>query len=306
MKIGILRANAIGDLVVALPALRAIRNHFPDAHITLVARPMHQELAHLIPVDEVVVEQNLIDRHLDLGIQMHGGGAQSNPIVTSWHAKESVGFQAPGAPPLDRNLPYTYFQHEVLRFLELAAFIGATDLDPSVQITPAGLRNGPVVIHPGASDHRRRWSPSKFVQVIDALERECVLIGDQSETGLCSAIADATGARDLCDRLTLPELVDLIHEAPLVIANDSGPRHLAEALGTPTIGIYWIGNLINAGPLFRHWHRAHISWRLDCPVCQTPAVLDDGTGMPRCPHNDSFVADVPVEGVIDDARDLMK
>lgn len=63
---------------------------------------------------------------------------------------------------------------------------------------------------------------------------------------------------------------------------------------------------INAGPLFRQWHRAHISWRLDCPVCQTPAVLDDGTGMPRCPHNDSFVADVPVEGVIDDARDLMK
>lgn len=317
MKIAILRANALGDLIVALPALTALRNHFSEAHITLVGTHMHQQLAPLIPVDEVIPVSLPLDNHdsdfqhsmqrrkLDLAIQMHGGGAQSNPFIRQWEAKEAVGFRAPGAPDLDRTIPYPLFQHEVLRFLELAQFLGAEGRGTSVQVRTAGSRTGPIVIHPGASDPRRCWLPEKFAALVKGLDRECVIIGNADEKEVCRSIAAQTNAQDLSGRLSLADLVNLIHEAPLLVGNDSGPRHLAEALGTPSVGIFWIGNLINAGPLFRTFHRAHISWRLSCPTCEAPALLEDGTGMPRCAHNDSFVADISIEAILTDALELL-
>lgn len=52
-----------------------------------------------------------------------------------------------------------------------------------------------------------------------------------------------------------------------MVGNDSGPRHLAQAVGTPTVGVYWIGNVINAGAIGRTLHRVHFSWVSQCPVC---------------------------------------
>ena len=70
--------------------------------------------------------------------------------------------------------------------------------------------------------------------------------------------------------------------ARLVVAKDSGPRHMADAVGTPTVGIHWCGNLINAGSAFRAWHRPHLSWRLVCPVCGQNTIHQ------RCQHDASI------------------
>jgi hypothetical protein len=93
-----------------------------------------------------------------------------------------------------------------------------------------------------------------------------------------------------------------------VVSNDTGPRHLAAAVGAATVGIYWCGNLINAGPLTRRRHRPHLSWTVHCPVCgrnctepELPAV-HRGRG---CPHDESFVASVAPTAVLADALDLL-
>jgi len=99
-------------------------------------------------------------------------------------------------------------------------------------------------------------------------------------------------------------LVGLLASGTLLLANDSGPRHLAQAIGTPTVGVYWFGNAINAAPLSRAQHRIHLSWTLLCPVCGRDCT-QVGWSAERCEHDDSFVAGVGVSPVFDDVVDLM-
>ena len=135
-----------------------------------------------------------------------------------------------------------------------------------------------------------------------------VVVGDAPEVGLVQELLaavppeQASRVRSTAGRGTLPELVDLLLRADVVIANDSGPRHVAAALGTPTVGVYWFGNALNAGALSRARHRLQLAWTTHCPVCGVDVTV---LGAPRCPHDDSFVADVPVAAVLADARALL-
>jgi hypothetical protein len=98
-------------------------------------------------------------------------------------------------------------------------------------------------------------------------------------------------------------LVALLARSSVLVANDSGPRHLAQALGVPTVGIFWIGNVINAGALGRSIHRIRTSWVTNCPTCGID-VTQVGWTAPRCPHDDSLVADVAVGDMYEDVRSL--
>jgi ADP-heptose:LPS heptosyltransferase len=106
-------------------------------------------------------------------------------------------------------------------------------------------------------------------------------------------------ARPLVDALSLGGLAALYERCALVVANDTGPVHLAEAVDTPTVGIYWVGNFINGAPVDRTRHRPLLSWTLHCPECG----VDCTTG--RCPHSPSFVAGVTVADVVEAGTDLL-
>jgi ADP-heptose:LPS heptosyltransferase len=110
----------------------------------------------------------------DLALQMHGGGRNSNPIVLGLGAHLTAGMKTPDAPALDRWIPYFYWQHEVLRLLEVVSLVGAApvileprlavsrrDKDEACKVLPDD-EPPLVVIHPGASDPRRRWSAGKL------------------------------------------------------------------------------------------------------------------------------------------------
>ena len=106
-------------------------------------------------------------------------------------------------------------------------------------------------------------------------------------------------AWNLAGCLSLEALAGLLSEAHVMVGNDSGPRHLAGAVGVPTVGIFWCGNLINSGPLTRTLHRQAIAWRLRCPVCDLDCTRAS------CNHRDSFVADVSQEEVAAAAIDML-
>lgn len=346
-RIAVLRANGLGDFVVAVPALEALRAAYPAAGITLIGRPWHVELlaGRPGPWDEVVAAPPYpvmtappdapVDspaarrfftwargRRFDLAVQLHGGGGQSNPFVAGLGARLTVGARDTGAPTLDRWLRYTLYQHEVLRWLEVVGLVGAraVTVQPALAVTASDRSaaaphltavppGAPLVaVHPGASDPRRRWPPERFATVVGALARSgaCVaLVGDGDDVALCARILERCGPGiaervvDLSGRLSLPALVGVLAAARLVIANDSGPRHLAEAVGTPTVGVYWVGNLVTAGPLTRGRHRVAISFRTTCPVC------GDDQSRGRCPHDDPWVGDVPVDEVLASAHELL-
>lgn len=165
-----------------------------------------------------------------------------------------------------------------------------------------------VALHPGASDPRRRWPIEKFAAVGDALAEmigaQVVICGDMGECELTQAVAQAMRrpALDLGGKLSLGGLAGLLARCRLLVANDSGPRHLAAAVGTRTVGIYWCGNMIMAGPPTHAKHRTVISWQTTCPECGVN-LMDERRLV--CGHSGSIVADIGVGDVLDAAAELL-
>lgn len=339
-KIAVLRANAIGDFVFSLPALDALRAAYPQAEITLLALAWHAEFLRdrPSPIDRVVVLppipgisaralpgedgrapevfiEAMRAERFDLAIQLHGGGKASNPFVRTLGARVTAGLRAPGTAPLDRWVRYIYFHHEVLRYLEVVALVGAAPVtfEPHIAVTPGDLAESTAlvpqetayaVIHPGATDERRRWPAERYARLGDRLAAEGLLpvvTGDASEVHLIRRVAAAMRSApvEAAGRLSLGGLAGLIAGASVVIGNDTGPLHLACALDTPSVTLHWIGNLVNGAPLTRHRHRAVTSWQLDCPVCGVANVEV------RCRHDLSFIDRVSYEEVEDQVLDVL-
>ena len=339
-KIAVLRVNGLGDFIAAVPALEALRAAYPTAEIVLLAKDWHARFlaGRPGPVDRVVVvppargvgedndfaeDPGRLARFFDamareqfgLAIQIHGGGRYSNPFLLRLGARLTVGLKTPDAAPLDRWVPYLYFQPEVLRYLEVVALVGATPrvLEPRIAVTAQDLAEAErvvpsaarplVALHPGGTDPRRWWPADKFAAVGDALAAvgaRVVVTGTKQEHHVVKAVLRAmtSEAQDVCAQLSLGGLAGLLSRCRVVVANDSGPLHLAASVGAATVGIFWCFNLINWGPLTRSRHRPSVSWRLTCPVCG----IDDTQG--HCPHRASFVADVSTAAVVASALDL--
>lgn len=350
-RIAVLRANALGDFIFTLPALDALRAGYPDAELVLLGAPWHADLLRDRPgpVDRVLVvppwegirtpgpneagpspatmaaflDAARLER-FDLALQLHGGGANSNPLVAQLGARVTAGLRAQDAPPLDRWIRYVYYQPEVFRYLEVAGLVGAapvtltptlstTDADVAAAHAVLGEPDRPrVALHPGASDTRRRWPAERFAEVADALAAdgyEVLVTGTAGERELVDRVVATARApvRSLAGRLSLGGLIGLYLDCQVVISNDTGPLHLAAALGTPTVGVFWVGNVINCASPLRARHRPVVSWTIHCPVCGIDCTRDIYPARPgdgNCPHRDSFVTDVPTVEVLEAVADL--
>lgn len=357
-RIAVLRGGGLGDLMFALPAMSALKAAYPGASLTLLGTPMHAELLAQSegPVDETVILPfsegvrpgaedkdelesffaKMRERNFDLAVQLHGGGRYSNPFLLRLGARHTVGTRTPDAARLERTVPYLYYQHEPMRALEVAGFAGAApvELEARMRTLPefrqrltgrlermqSSPERGRVVIHPGATDPRRRWPAERFGAVARMASDDgfrVLVIGDHSEKELAEAVVEhavGRGAADdapetrpqvesLAGQLGLGELAALLADCSVVVANDSGPRHLAQALGAPTVGVFWTGNAINAGPLGRSLHRIHLGWTTRCGVCGVD-VTQVGWTAPRCPHDESTVEAVAPEAVYEDVLQL--
>ncbi|MBP3035616.1 glycosyltransferase family 9 protein [Arthrobacter sp. zg-ZUI100] len=345
-RIAVLRGGGLGDLLFALPALDALAAAYPDAEITLLGTPLHAALfdGRPGPVDRVEIlpfapgirpgaedpaavaafHDRMRARRFDLAVQVHGGGRNSNPFLLGLEAAHTVGTRTPDAAQLERTIPYIYYQHEVLRALEVAGLAGAVPvaLEPQLAVLPveeekaaAHLVPGTdlVTLHPGATDPRRRWPASSFAAVaVQAAADGCrvLVVGDDGDRLLAEqvvalALAAAPGADigSVAGELEIGTLAALLKASAVMVGNDSGPRHLAQAVGTPTVGVYWFGNVINAGAMGRTRHRVHMSWVSACPVCGVD-VTQVGWTAERCEHDDSFVAAVDPAAVSADVAAL--
>ncbi|MBQ1027767.1 glycosyltransferase family 9 protein [Micromonospora sp. C95] len=348
-RIAVLRANALGDFIFVLPALEALRAAYPQAEIVLLGAPWHEQLwrDRPGPVDRVLVvppapgirtategepESSMVDflaaaraERFDLALQLHGGGANSNPLVAALGARLTAGLRAEDAPPLDRWLRYVYYQHEVIRYLEAVALVGAaaTTITPALAVTETdraeartvlGEPERPrVALHPGATDTRRRWPADRFGEVARTLHAdgyEILVTGTPAERDVVDQVVATAGVpvRPQVGTLGLSGLAGCYAGCELVVSNDTGPLHLAAAVGTPTVGIFWVGNLITTASVTRGRHRPITSWTVHCPVCGvdcTPGIYPHRPGDGDCPHRDSFVTDVPVAEVLEAARELL-
>ncbi|MCT9124412.1 glycosyltransferase family 9 protein [Cupriavidus gilardii] len=352
-RIAVLRANAVGDYVLTLPALEALKGAYPEATLTLLGKRWHAEFldGRPGPVDEVVclpavagvtAPANTADaantaepaapapedgaalrdflthmqrRRFDLALQLHGGSRYSNPLVRSLGARVTAGFRAPGTSALDRNFPYfapaidlhprALLLHECVglvgaraAFIEPRLSLRSRDHAELSRALPALHRAGErlAVLQPGATDPRRRWHAEGFAQVGNALAAQGAVVainGDPAEAELVHRVAAAMRHRavPLPGTLSLDALCALLARACLVVSNDTGPAHLARALGVPTVTLYWIGNLPSYGPLSARWHRVAVSYRVHCPACGARVI--DG----HCGHAASLLGEIAADAV---------
>jgi lipopolysaccharide heptosyltransferase II len=168
--------------------------------------------------------------------------------------------------------PAPTIRHEVQRQLDLVAQIGCRTSNPllSLQVSPDTMRRVVqmlqgmgifcgdiplIVIHPGASASSRRYSSRSFAKVVRQLagrvRSSIVFTGSAGEEPIIEEICSTSSvaSHSFAGRLTLEELAALISVSHLLITNNTGPAHIAAAVGTPVVDLYALTN-----PQHTPWH----------------------------------------------------
>jgi lipopolysaccharide heptosyltransferase II len=297
------RLDALGDVLMTTPALRAIRASVPAARLTLLTSPGAAEAAACIPELDATITHDVpwmkatsprSDPAPDLALIDRLRDAQFDAaVIFTVHSQDPL----PAALlcylagiPLrlahGRDNPYQLLsdwirdpeatepiRHEVQRQLDLVAAVGyhTSDTHLSFRVPPDASRRVRAllagfgfigdkwaVIHPGATAASRRYPAERFAAAAAQLATEdgwrFVVTGSPDEAPLVDRVVRALGgaAVSLAGRLSIPELAALIAVAPLVITNNTGPAHLAAAVGTPVVDVYALTNLQHAPWRVRH------------------------------------------------------
>jgi ADP-heptose:LPS heptosyltransferase len=207
-------------------------------------------------------------RRFDLALQMYGASRGAGEVTERLGARRTGGFLVRRARASERPsyIAYPGREHEVRRHLTLMRHLGAEPPDDPREAealafpirqsdraaaarlaVEAGLRAPYALVHPGATSPSRRWPPERFATVTDALQRRGLsvgIVGTSVERPLVRGVRQAMSAPavDFSGRTDLGALAALLADASVVVGNDSGPAHLAAAVGTPSVTIFLSGD----------------------------------------------------------------
>lgn len=266
------RLDNDGDVLLAGPAVRAVAAGADE--VTLLCGPRGEQAARLLPgVDRVLVrraewidpeppavERASIDAYVDV---LAGLRADVAVILTSWHQNAlplALVLRMAGVPrigAISEDFPGSLLDARVRdpgdvpeprRGLAVARAMGfdlpAGD-DGRLRIrgaepSPVPLPERYLVVHPGASTDARAWPADRHAAVVAALTatgRDVVVTGAPSERALTARVASG-GGLDLGGATTLPQLAGVIAGAEAIVVANTGPAHLAAAVGTPVVSLF--------------------------------------------------------------------
>jgi lipopolysaccharide heptosyltransferase II len=272
------KLSALGDVVLSTPSLRAIRRHYPKAHITLaVGRRAYEAVARCPHVDEILIyDGQRKDRGLrgrarllrrlqraafDVSIDLQNSRFTH---LMSWlgGVPVRIGYRRRWGRLLNRGvrLPRVVLapiahQHYLLQQAGIAPAGEALEVWPSPLDEAAAERLLPkhrphaahrlVGLHPGGSGRWRtkRWALSRWAQLCDRLAQHHVTVvvtGGREERALGRALARLTASppHDVIGQTSVLELACLLRRCGAFVTHDSAPLHLAAAVGTPTIALF--------------------------------------------------------------------
>lgn len=285
-RILISRMSAIGDAILTLPVACALRNHFPKAHLVWVverkAAPMvrgHRALDEVVELERgwFTSPSGLRNtrrrlRALDCDIAIDCQGMTKSALACYLSgAKRRIGYSGKHARELsgwminERVEPV--FSHLTDRSLELLTPLGVHQ--PQVEWDlplPEGARQWArkyrqtisnhrvAILNPGATWHSKRWEPKRFGQVSSYLAdrygyASVAIWGNDLDRQMAEEIvASSGGTAILAPETDLQHLGALIETSDLFVSGDTGPLHMAVAVGAKTIGLYGATRPGDCGP----------------------------------------------------------
>jgi heptosyltransferase-2 len=279
-KILIRATNWVGDAVMSVPALGAIRERFPGAHIAILAKPWVADLYRRESfADEVILynsesrwkmARDLRANQFDCAILLQNA---FEAALIAWVARipNRIGYNRDGrgilltqAIPVPKRgeIP----RHERFYYLELLRRAGIIDKlpeSPAIHLTPLSYRNGSertIGVSPGAAyGTAKQWLPERFAEAAGKLATargaSIALFGSKSERALCDQVAAMLTGHDVTNyagQTTLGQFIELASQCELFLTNDSGAMHIASALGVPTVAIFGATDDVATGPTGAH------------------------------------------------------
>ena len=319
--------NWVGDAVMSLPALRAIRERFSTARISVLAKPWVADLyGRESFIDEIILYSGespwrtgheLRERKFDCAILLQ------NAFEAAWIAwlariPTRIGYKRDGRQLLLTRAvnvpkPGEIPRHERFYYLELLRRAGLIDALPEIDALPqndairlsgaGAIPNGRRVIgvSPGAAyGTAKRWLPERFAAAAGALAKargaSIALFGSKTERALCEEVAQRLNGYQVTNyagQTTLAQFIDLASGCELFLTNDSGSMHIASALGVPTVAIFGATDDTTTGPTGRN--ARVVRHPVDCSPCL----------LRECPIDHRCMTGVSVERVVKEGLELL-
>ncbi len=294
----LIKPSSLGDIVLALPALSALRRSFPQARISWLIRPAFASLIEGHPhLDEIILfDRKSLGRAwwhpgafrelLSLIFRLRDGRFDAVIDVQGLFRTASLawlsGCKHRVGPVWGREFAHHFYAttvparmewvHVVDYYLTLVETIGASDLSvefvlPEKPEAVAAARDlltchnvdveRYAVIVPGSAQVSKCWPADRFAALADRLVSDYGLAvaatGSKSEGAMIERIQSLTRhpIANLAGRTSLPELTEVLRRASLVVCNDTGPGHIAAALGRPLVMMFSWSNPLRVGPYGR-------------------------------------------------------
>jgi len=274
-KILVVKPSSLGDIVHSLPFLNAIRGRFPESEIHWVVAKGFEGLLEGHPMigklwiihkdnwrkinqagetakEITALFRKLRKEHYDLVVDLQGL-LRSGLITAATGAPARVGFREARE---GSRLFYTDKVeggrdiHAVHRYLKIARFLGCPvdtvyfPFPPSVDASEIRLRftlpEEYAVLVPGARWETKRWAPENFGKLASRLQLKSVIVGSRGDQDIAKTIVERSqgNAVSLIGKTCLKELIEIMRHAKFVVSNDSGPMHIAAALGIPVFALF--------------------------------------------------------------------
>jgi lipopolysaccharide heptosyltransferase I len=282
MNILIVRLGALGDVVHAIPAVAAIRKASPESRIDWLVDRKHRDIVDLVTaVDRVIgvdsntlagwsetvrtLRQTKYNAAIDLqgllksAVFARASGADHVIGFSIYHLREKT------ARPFYSTTADVGDEHIILKNLRLlrAIDIDSTEIAFPLRVPESDAlrqlgeripaRQPFALINPGAAWPNKRWPPERFGALASFVHDECrmtpvVLWGPGEESLAAGVVSASGGAGVLAPATSVRDLVAIARAAALVVSGDTGPLHIAAAVGTPVVALFGPTDPARNGP----------------------------------------------------------
>lgn len=318
-----IRPGGIGDAVLLLPAIGAVKKAFPRASIDILAEKrnaavfkLNKDINAILLYDRPFELLTVFDNVYDVVIDTEQWHRLSSVVARLTKAPMLIGFATNNRKILYTHaVCYSHSDHEISSFLHLLKpFMEISDTGAAPQGIPISSDHSILVRHyllplagkriisvfPGGSIKQKIWGKDRFRDAIKLFIQRgygVVLVGGEEDRSDADEISKALpSVVNTCGKLSLAETSAVIRETVLLVTGDSGIMHIAGVLGTKVLALFGPSNAIKWAP--RSEHSVVISPRIECSPCSQYGSL------PRCKHEGACMNLITVSEVVDKALEL--